>query len=181
MCLSLRLATLTRCSACVQGLLEDTDFLSDVVNAHRNAIDQMTRHLNHVQPLPELPDMGLESSSALATSFTDLGTQLLEACGGFSGADISRACLGGCFMKVLDSISQLTPRSPSSSTADVSKPCLEEMTLAVAPIQSLLFNIQQLLERFPEQPMLEKLHMICQRILGARLCMQPAWFDVELH
>jgi hypothetical protein len=141
-----------------------------IVTAHGRALSHVLAQCNRLDSpaaLPQCPEDTLHIADFLCT----VGAQLLEACGGFTATDLSTSCTSTCIRQVLSSMSQLaSAQHDSVGAVDVSKPCVAEMMHAVAPVQSLCNAVEGLLERFPEQPMLEKLQAICRRVLGALGC-----------
>jgi hypothetical protein len=155
---------------CLQIMLEDSELQHSIMSAHGQALSHVLSQTNRLDaPVAQLACHKADALS-VADWLSTMGTQLLEACGGFVSADLSSTAISSCIQQVSSSLSQLSvsPQTCSESV-DVSKPCVAEMMLAVSPVQSLCNSLEELLDRFPEQPMLEKLHSICSRILGAFL------------
>lgn len=150
-------------------MLEDTNLQQSVVEAHSRALSHVLSQCNRLDS-PAATPPNADDTLHVADCMSTVGTQLLEACGGHASADLWSSTISTSIRKVLSSFSQLTvAQHNSSGSVDVYKPCVSEMMLAVAPVQSLCSTVEGLLERFPEQPMLEKLRAICRRILGATL------------
>eukprot|EP00892_Ulva_mutabilis_P006641 jgi/Ulvmu1/4349/UM002_0073.1 len=108
-------------------------------------------------------------TTAVADMLSRRAHQILESCGGHVPADINAAAAGGAIRQLLSEIASLYPQNPpgkAQGVVDVMSPCLEEKALAVAAVSKLQQHIALLLERFPEQPLLEQFQMICKRILG---------------
>jgi len=61
---------------------------------------------------------------------------------------------------------------------DLQCPVVEETALLVAPVRGVAARLVQLLEEWPEHPILSQLAAICGRLLGGGLavtmCCQPA-------
>lgn len=151
----------------LQTLLESTDLQQSIVEAHRRALSHVLSHCNRLDSPATAPPHDADTLH-VADCMSTVGTQLLEACGGHTSADLWCSTISTSIRKLLSSFSQLTvAQHDSSGSLDVHKPCVSEMSLAVAPVQGLCDTIERLLDRFPEQPMLEKLQTICRRILGA--------------
>ena len=65
--------------------------------------------------------------------------------------------------------SKATRSQASDRTAlDVQQPCTDELELLIAPITALLNRLRELLDQWPENPLLEQLTAICNRLLGMR-------------
>lgn len=147
-------------------MLQDTDMQQSIVEAHQRALAHVLSQCNRLDSFPTMPN-DPEDTLHVADCLSTVGTQLLEACGGYASGDLRSSTIGTCIRQILSSFSQLTATKQDSASVDVYKPCVAEMILAVSPVQSLFHNVEALLDRFPEQPMLEKLQTICRRVLGA--------------
>ena len=108
-------------------------------------------------------------ATAVAGILSCRANQVLETSGGHVAADLTKHVVGGAVRQLLSSIASLYPhRVPGQAkdSVDVMSPCLEEKSLAVATVAKLQQHVSQLLERYPEQPLLDQLQKICKRILG---------------
>lgn len=147
-------------------MLGDTELQKAIVDAHKCGLSRVLMQYNRLDSPPE-PMQPSSNTNSVTDGLSTVGMQLLEACGGYSTTDMARSSISACVQRVLGSLSQLNAaQSGYSEVVDVFQPCLAEMMLAVAPVQSLSSTVAALLDRFPEQPMLEKLQTICKRILG---------------
>lgn len=50
---------------------------------------------------------------------------------------------------------------------DVQKPCVIELEMLVTPVIALKTRLEELLDQWPQNPLLEQLTAICKRLLGA--------------
>lgn len=160
----------------LQELLEDPVTQHALVAAHAHAIQQLVKSCG----LPDVDSTawssGMELAEPLATAVTNslsrTASQVMESCGGYMHADINTTAAGGVIRQLISRISSLYPQnSPSAKGAiDVTSPCLQEKTRAVTAVSQLKLQINQLLDRFPGQPLLEQMLKICERILGMLAC-----------
>lgn len=57
--------------------------------------------------------------------------------------------------------------TPSGGDADVQQPCIGELQLLISPLKALQTRLRQLMDEWPENPLLEQLTAICGRLAGA--------------
>lgn len=158
----------------VQDLLENPSTQHSMVAAHAEVVQHLATSSGlqlHVSTWSHGMKHSEPFATAVADSLTCTANQVMESCGGYMPADVNSAAIGGIARQLVSRLTSLYPRSPPDvrGVLDVTSPCLEEKTLAVATVSKLHKHIQQLLERFPEQPVLEQLLKICDRVLGAQL------------
>jgi hypothetical protein len=165
--------TFHNCCISVQDILDDPTMQSALISAHARAVKQLSSasglHLLHSTTWSEILHSPDTYTHAVADSLSEAALQLLDACGGCTAAQVDVASTGGIVRQLLKSISAQSFQSSQAGqrdAMDVAAPCLEEKALAVAPITRLLEHVERLLERFPEQPILEQFQTICARILG---------------
>ena len=172
----------------VQDLLENPSTQHSMVAAHAEVVQHLVTSAGlqlHVSTWSHGMKHSEPFATAVADSLTCTANQVMESCGGYMTADFNTAAIGGIARQLVSRLASLYPRSSPDvrGVLDVTSPCLEEKTLAVATVSKLHKHIQQLLERFPEQPVLEQLLKICDRILGAQFvhCQRAVRAIMRIH
>ncbi len=79
----------------------------------------------------------------------------------FAGANLYRLALEAGDLKA--------PPPAAGSAVDVQKPCIAELELVIGPVQILQGRLRELLQEWPDNPLLEQLIAICDRLLGMQL------------
>ena len=169
-------ASMAAVSRKLVSTLEDPMIQCSIVGLHMHVSNVFHNDLiGPVSAIRELPDLGLQTvaghASALADVAYELGAMLLQSQSGYVEAWVDEASCCGALRQLLKQleVTRVEARSGSRDSVDVSEPCVSEAILAVDPVSLLLARMDMLLARFPDQPMLLQIQMICSRILGMLL------------
>lgn len=82
------------------------------------------------------------------------------------GADTQLIAPNLCRLAIESRQTANNPSAASDKSVDVQQPCVSELERLVHPVRDLQVRLAQLLEEWPENPLLEQLVAICNRLLG---------------
>lgn len=95
----------------------------------------------------------------------DLGVELLYAAGMLLPVAVDQATSTGHLMAVCLKFKQLSHQSSKDASVDMQRAVVEEAVLVRQPLVQLLARMRELLEEWPDHPVLTQLSAIAQRVL----------------
>ncbi|GAB4814208.1 hypothetical protein N2152v2_001254 [Parachlorella kessleri] len=148
------------------------EVLQELVAVHRAAFASFSspQHsptlLSAASPAsPQQVLPGLDPDSQFLLSY-ELGTSVLRSAGLCLPAVLDGATASGHLMAVALRHRQLSQGPTGSDSVDVQSACIEEAVLVQKPLAAVQARLGQLLEEWPDHPVLEQLSAIAARVLA---------------
>ena len=78
----------------------------------------------------------------------------------------SKLCSANLCSLAIEASSLTASQAAGAALIDIQQPCMSELKLLVLPVTQLQTRLKELLDEWPENPLLDQLVAICDRLLG---------------